>query len=50
MRDTLAMLDNGGISLDSTSQVALISLLMAAFTTHSWTARDIMRGAVRDSV
>lgn len=46
MRDSLSMLDNGGISLDAFGQVALITLLTAAFTSHPGTARDAMREAI----
>lgn len=46
MRDTLAMLDGGGISLDQPGQVALIALLTAAFTTAPGSARDAMRDAL----
>jgi hypothetical protein len=46
MRDALALLDNGGLGLDETGQVALITLLTAAFTAHPGFARDAMRDAV----
>jgi len=46
MRDTLAMLDNGGIGLDQSGQIALVTLLTAAFTSHPGFARDAMREAV----
>lgn len=44
--DTLAMLDNGGISLDGAGQHAVLTLIIAAFTTHPGSARDAMREAV----
>lgn len=46
MRATVAMLDDGGISLDASAQRALITLLVASFTTHPGSARDAMREAV----
>lgn len=46
MSATLAMLDDGGISLDASGQQALLTLLVASFTTHPGSARDAMRDAV----
>jgi hypothetical protein len=46
MRDTLSMLDNGGISLDMSGQHALLSLIVAAFTTAPGSAREAMRDAL----
>lgn len=46
MRQTLAMLDDVGIGLDARGQLALMTLLTAAFTTHPGTARDAMREAL----
>lgn len=45
MRDALKMLDNGAISLDAQGQQALLTILVAAFTTHPGFARDAMRDA-----
>jgi hypothetical protein len=43
MQDTLVMLDGGGIALDQSNINALVTLLMAAWSTHPQSARDAMR-------
>jgi hypothetical protein len=44
MHDTLAMLDNGGITLDAVGQSAVLVLLQAAWGAYPGTARDAIRG------
>lgn len=46
MHDTLAMLDAGGIGLDSDGQQAIMTLLYAAFTDWPGYSRDAMRAAL----
>jgi hypothetical protein len=46
IRDTLILLENGGLGLDQSGQVALFTLLSAAFTSHPGLARNEMRWAV----
>ena len=46
MAAVLTMLDEGGIALDAPGQLALMTLLTAAWTGHGGTARNFMREAM----
>lgn len=46
MTDLLALLDNGGISLDAQNRGHLITILAGAWGEYAGTARDVMRDIV----
>ena len=47
MRDLLALLENGGISLDGNNQRHVLGLLSGAWGSHAGTALEALRGMVR---
>ena len=47
--DILAMLENGGISLDPDNQAAVVAILKGAWTGLPGTVLDEMRAAVADN-
>ncbi len=46
MRDLLAFLENGGISLDAINQRQILGLLSGAWGSHAGTALELLRDAV----
>lgn len=46
LRDVIALLNNGGIGLDSENQQAVMTLLYAAFTDWPGYSRDAMRNVI----
>jgi hypothetical protein len=46
MRDLLAFLDNGALTLDYDNQSAVLTLLTGAWGQYAGTARDVMREAL----
>ncbi len=47
MRDLLAFLENGGISLDANNQLHVLCLLSGAWGNHAGTALEVLRSMVR---